>query len=139
MDDVVEFLPTMTRKQLSLKYRYSHFGIGTLALQRSGQRVAFSLKHVEFAAFGLPFIMCSGDPMFETSSFVLTIEQDEAPVDIDHMIKFYEKLRSGSKNYAIEFRNSVGNLITWDRQLNNVFSVFLGEKTRTSESHTSTF
>lgn len=124
VQDLVEFVPPMSRKELAIAYRDAHIGIGTLALHRVGLMDNYSLKHREYAAFGLPFIMSMGDDVFENSPFVLTIDRDEEPVDIDAVVAFYSRLRNSSGSYTQQFRDSVQQTITWDAQLKGVFSVF---------------
>ena len=83
----------------------------------------YSLKHREYAAFGLPFIMSLGDDAFEDSPFVFTVERDEAPVDIKRLLDFYQGIVRKDHNYPEKFRSSMQQKLSWDTQMQQVFSV----------------
>ncbi len=122
VEDLVSFELPKTREELTDEYRKVHIGMGTLALHRINLQDNYSLKHLEYAAFGLPFIMSKGDEHFEGSPFVLTIERDEEPLDIKQIVDFYCSLRRKYPCYPQEFRKSVEGHITWEAQLTNVFA-----------------
>lgn len=119
----VQFCGTMDRIGLEKQYQQAHVGMGTLALHRVGLLDNYSLKHREYAAFGLPFIMSKGDDVFEDSSFVLTVERDEQPLDISGILSFFDKLMSDYPDYPRAFRQFADERISWDTQLKNVFNV----------------
>ncbi len=119
----VLFCGTRTRTELAGEYQHSHIGIGTLALHRIGLLDNYSLKHREYAAFGLPFIMSLGDDAFEDSPFVFTVERDEAPVDIKRLLDFYQDIVRKDHNYPEKFRSSMQQKLSWDTQMQQVFSV----------------
>jgi len=123
VEDLVSFELPKTRQELSKEYRKVHIGMGTLALHRINLMDNYSLKHLEYAAFGLPFIMSKGDDHFEGSPFVLTVERDEEPLDINQVVNFYISLRNKYPSYPQDFRKSVEGHITWDAQLKNVFAI----------------
>lgn len=123
VEDLVSFELPRTRAQLAEEYRIVHIGVGTLALHRINLMDNYSLKHREYAAFGLPFIMSKGDDYFEASPFVLTVERNDEPLDIQQVVDFYLSLRKDHPSYPGEFRKSVEGQITWDAQLKNVFDV----------------
>lgn len=121
VQDHVSFEMPKTREELAFEYSKAHLGIGTLALHRIGLMDNYSLKHREYAAFGLPFIMSKGDDHFEASPFVLTVERNDEPLDIQQVIDFYVTLTGNHPGYPQEFRSSVEDKITWMAQMKNVF------------------
>ena len=123
VQDRVLFCGTRTKAELAGEYQQSHIGIGTLALHRIGLMDNYSLKHREYAAFGLPFIMSLGDDAFEDSPFVFTVERDEAPVDIKRLLDFYQGIVRKDHNYPEKFRSSMQQKLSWDTQMQQVFSV----------------
>ncbi|MBI3139769.1 MAG: hypothetical protein HYZ15_14420 [Sphingobacteriales bacterium] len=123
MNEWVSFEPVMTRKELEKVYSEVHIGMGTLALHRIGLQDNYSLKHREYAAFGLPFIMSKGDEHFEYSPFVLTVERDEEPLPVQKIVAFYKDIRERYPDYPNRFRESVEKQITWEGQLQGVFDV----------------
>ncbi|MBK6382063.1 MAG: hypothetical protein IPF69_01115 [Chitinophagaceae bacterium] len=123
VENIVRFEPPKSRKELSEEYKKVHIGIGSLAAHRINLKNNYSLKHREYGAFGLPFVMCTGDEYFENSPFVLTVESDEQPLDIQQVVDFYISLRNNHPTYPQEFRTSVEGKITWEAQLKDVFEV----------------
>jgi|GEM_PF-2569022 len=123
VEELVSFESPKTRAELAEVYQQVHLGMGTLALHRVGLSDNYSLKHREYAAFGLPFIMSKGDFHFEHSPFVLVEERNEAPLDIQRIVAFYTSLRNRYPDYPREFRKSVEHLITWEAQMKEVFDV----------------
>lgn len=122
VESMVSFELPKTRAELAEVYQQVHLGMGTLALHRIGLMDNYSLKHREYAAFGLPFVMSKGDDHFEDSTFVLTVERDEEPLDIQAIIDFYISLRSKYPDYPQAFRKSIENAITWEAQMKDVFA-----------------
>ncbi len=117
VENIVRFEPPKSRKELSEEYKKVHIGIGSLAAHRINLKNNYSLKHREYGAFGLPFVMCTGDEYFENSPFVLTVESDEQPLDIQQVVDFYISLRNNHPSYPREFRTSIEGKITWEAQL----------------------
>ena len=124
LEDDVVFLDIMERKESEKQYQQVHIGVGTLALHRVGLMDNYSLKHREYAAFGLPFVMSKGDDVFEQSPFVMTVERNEEPIDIAALVKFYTGIWNKETEYTTNFRASMENLITWDAQLMEIFTAF---------------
>ena len=120
--DMVSFELPKSREELAEEYSQVHIGMGTLALHRIGLMDNYSLKHREYAAFGLPFVMSKGDDHFEDSPFVMTVERDEEPLDIQAVLDFYTSLRSHYPDYPQAFRKSIENTITWEAQMKDIFA-----------------
>ncbi len=121
VEDMVSFELPKIREELAKEYNHVHIGMGTLALHRIGLRDNYSLKHREYAAFGLPFVMSEGDDHFEDSPFVFKVERDESPLEIQAVVDFYKSVCSKYPNYSKAFRSSIENIITWEAQMKNVF------------------
>lgn len=122
IEENVSFELPMQRKDLTKIYSEVHFCVGSLAPHRIGLMDNYSLKHREYAAFGLPFVMSKGDDHFEDSPFVMTVERDENPLDIQAVLDFYTSLRSHYPDYPQAFRKSIENTITWEAQMKDVFA-----------------
>lgn len=123
LQDNIHFVPMMKREDLKIQYAKTHLAIGTLALHRIGLMDNYSLKHREYAAFGLPFVMSKGDSFFENAPFVFVVERDEEAVDIEKLITFYKTLRHRYPNYPEVFRASIEDKISWKAQMQQVFNV----------------
>lgn len=122
VDAHVVFCGLKSKSELLTEYKKAHIGVGTLALHRIGLLDNYSLKHREYAASGLPFIMSLGDDAFEDTPFVFTVERDELPVNIGALVHFYQQLREQYPDYPSAFRQSMERKLSWDAQMQAVFS-----------------
>ncbi len=123
INDIVSFEIPLSREELAKEYRNVHLGLGTLAMHRIGMKDNYSLKHREYAAFGLPFIMSHGDENFENTPFVMAVEQNDDPLDIGKIVEFYMDLRKQYPAFPADFRRFVEDRITWNAQMKNVFEI----------------
>ncbi len=69
-------------------------GVGTLGLHRKRVKIDASLKHREYTARGLPFIMsaCDADNL-HLQEFVLKFPEDESSIDLNKVMEFYKNLK----------------------------------------------
>lgn len=121
VEEWISFELPKTREQLTEEYKKIHIGVGTLALHRIHLMDNYSLKHREYAAFGIPFIMSKGDDHFENSPFVMSVERNDGPLDIQQVIDFYQAIRKNYPGYPHEFRKAVEEKIIWGAQMKNIF------------------
>ena len=88
------------------------FGVGSLGRHRVGIDKIKTLKNREYAARGIPFVYSETDTDFDQKPYVLKVPADETPIDINHIIQFYE----GLSMTPIEIRESIRNL-SWKNQM----------------------
>lgn len=70
-------------------------GLGPLGLHRRGLMEAANLKVRRYLAHGIPVVLGSDDPDLKGSlPFVLKIEPNDQPVDLDALVRFGMKARS---------------------------------------------
>ncbi len=91
------------------------FGIGSLGRHRVGIDKIKTLKNREYAARGIPFIYSETDEDFDNKEYVLKVPADETPIDIKHIIDFYQHLTLS----PYEIRDSIKNL-SWKNQMQKV-------------------
>ena len=97
-------------------YAKSHLAIGTLGLHTKGVEINSSLKHREYCARGIPFVLSSLDSDFpEALSFVKYVESSDDPVDITDIVKFYESLNVAT--VSREMRHYAETFLSWDERL----------------------
>lgn len=123
VEHCISFEAPLDRDELIEVYKNVHIGVGTLAQHRIGLQENFSLKHREYGAFGLPFIMNHGDLHFNTSEYVYIEEGNDNPIDINAVLSFYFKIRENVKDYPSRFSESVKDRISWNNQMKGVFSI----------------
>jgi hypothetical protein len=86
----------LTGCQLDALMEQMNLGIGTLALYRKGLTEACTLKVREYTARGLPFVLAHKDhdlhDVPEATRFFLPVGNDEAPIDMDRVLSFAERV-----------------------------------------------
>ena len=116
LEEDIRFLPATFGKELDRLFDEADLGIGTLGLHRKDVELDSSLKHREYCARGLPFILSSKDPDFSASlSFVHYVSNNDSALDIDLLLSWFEKSdKKGVREYAEK-------QLSWVKQLNPVF------------------
>ncbi len=107
INHLIEWQGTLVGEALSQELYSSHLGIGTLGLHRKGVEIDSSLKHREYCAHGLPFVLSSQDNDFPSElAFVQVVSSDDNAVQISKLILFYQALDDQIplriRQYAIE-------------------------------------
>lgn len=122
----VTFVPPVPRDALLPYLQQAHLGIGCLALLRKNMRVCAALKHREYAASGLPFVMAGGDLDFPSDTwFVHTVPDDEKPIDVVQLIDFWENIQLFHPNYSHDIHAFAESNLSWDSKIQPVLS-YLG-------------
>ena len=110
----VKFVPPMTGKELDDFFDDADIGVGTLGLHRKGLELDSSLKHREYCARGLPFLMAGKDLDFPKEiSFVFSCPANEEPIDIRRVIEFYEKIKMSRTKIRLNIRKYAENNLSW--------------------------
>lgn len=109
----VVFHGTLGGDALDEVFKMSYIGVDALGRHRSNNPTNSSLKSREYVAYGLPFIAAVPiDFAGKDWPYVMYVPQDESPIDMNEVIKFYDsiysnndcnKVASDIRNYA-EFR-----------------------------------
>ena len=114
----VDFDPPCTGAALDHLFDHADLGIGVLGLHRKGLSVASPLKHREYCARGLPFLMAGRDTDFEKpTSFILTIADDDSPVDMQEVIDFVKDIKANTIN---EMRSFTEKHLGWDAKIRTI-------------------
>ena len=110
----VSFHPALDGIELDALFADCDLGVGTLGMHRKGIRFDSSLKHREYAARGLPFLLAASDPDFPPQlSWVKYVPQQESPLDLEMMIAFYEKLLDHANLHG-EIRAYAEEHLSWE-------------------------
>lgn len=96
LEDHVIIYGNKSGVELKKIYERSFIGLDGLARHRSGNTTNSSLKSREYAAYGLPFVS-SVDIDFADSDwpYVMSVPQDETPIDMSEVIRFYDSIYGG--------------------------------------------
>jgi len=103
----IKFHGPQKEEALDKLFDIADIGIGTLGMHRKGIKLDSSLKHREYAARGLPFILCTPDNDFPQSlKFVKYFQQSDTSIDLESIKAFYKVTRNISpqviRSYASE-------------------------------------
>lgn len=116
MTEQVTFFDNTDGVELTGMFEKSNLAIGSLARHRSGITDLKSLKNVEYAARGIPFIYSENDSNFDDKDYVLKVPADESPIDIEELILFFESKEWNSRY----IRGSIENELSWNAQIKTV-------------------
>lgn len=112
LNDVISFIEPLDGLELDNIFDMAHIGIGDLGSFRKNMDIAYSLRHREYTSRGLPFVLSTPDPDFpETLSWIKYFPNDDTPILIEDVIRFYQKL--DKKKYPNEMRNTAEQKLSW--------------------------
>src|SRR5690606_28530723 len=112
----VTFYGNTEGDELTELFENSHLAIGSLGRHRSGITNLKSLKNVEYAARGIPFIYSENDANFDDKKYVLKVSPDESPIHVDELITFYISNKWDSN----DIRGSIEQRLSWKTQMEKV-------------------
>jgi glycosyltransferase involved in cell wall biosynthesis len=112
----IQFLPSTRGKALDELFEKADIGIGTLGLHRKGVELDSSLKHREYCARGIPFILSSKDLDFPKGlNFVHYVLKDESLINLEEVVEWF------STEMKIKAREYAEKQLGWEKQLAEVF------------------
>ncbi len=118
IEDYVIFHGTKNGEELNELFEKSHIGISSLGNHRKGMFKTSELKIREYCARGIPFICSSRDPDFpEDFEYMFKIPENESPVDIEAVLKWYNKLVAKQPDYPQKMRKYAEEYLTWEIKL----------------------
>ncbi len=116
LDSKVLFKGVVQGKELDDIFEKIDIGVGTLGIHRKNLNYNASLKHREYCARGIPFILSTGDSSFPTScGFVKYQTEDDSPIDMHSIIQLKD-----SAIPAKEIRKYAVNNLEWRSVLERI-------------------
>lgn len=119
LENNVVFYGNKSGKELDELFDNSDFAIGCLACHRKNIITVKSLKNVEYAMRGIPFIYSETNDDFDQKPYVLKASADDTPIDLNMLIDYLQK----NSITPEQIRNDVSHL-TWDKQMESVSTYF---------------
>lgn len=120
LEGQVRFYPALQGKDLDDLFADCDLGVGTLGMHRKGIWIDSSLKHREYAARGLPFLLAASDLDFPPHlPWVKYVPPADTPLDIEAIVAFYETLQ-GSNNLHCDIRAYAESQLSWERKFEKV-------------------
>lgn len=118
LNDYVTFSGEKFGDELDSMFENSDIAIGCLGCHRKNIKEISSLKNVEYAARGIPFIYSEINPDFDKQIYVKKEKPDESPIDIEDLIEWRKNLSI----QPLEIRNSIIKNLSWEKQMNTVLN-----------------
>ncbi len=116
LEQYVRFPGPKSGEALDDAFVDADLAIGCLGCHRKKITEVKSLKNVEYAMRGIPFVYSEQNADFDGRPYVLKVPADDTPIDIDNLIRFLMKCRLT----PTEIHNSVEDM-TWDNQMRKIF------------------
>lgn len=118
----ISFHGNLDGKELDDQFENAHVAVGSLGVHRKKLFADSSLKHREYCARGIPFVMSSHDLDFEdTSPFVLHLPQNDDPINLSNLCTFYQKLNP-TQYLSQKMRSYALCQLSWDDRIEKIMA-----------------
>ena len=119
-------LPPVYGAQRDALIEQAHAGIGTLATHRRELIVDSSLKNRMYLAYGLPFLVTNRDPLSEIANGIYQLSDVDAPIDIDVLTSWLERVTRTRTQVAEELRARAAHH-SWTISYRNLYKALKGK------------
>ena len=113
LSDYVTFCGEQYGEELDKLFENADIAIGCLGCHRKNVMEVKSLKNVEYAARGIPFIYSEINDDFDSMKYVKKMSSDDSPINIQDLIVW-------RKNLCIQpqvIRDSIVEDLSWEKQM----------------------
>lgn len=94
LTDFVKFIPPTEGLELDTLFNHADIAIGTLGIHRKNVNLDSSLKHREYCARGIPFVLSSPDPDFPAGlPWTYYVPADDSAISISDVLVFWDKIK----------------------------------------------
>jgi len=115
LENNVFFLGPKNGEELDKIFDVTDIGLGCLGCHRKNITQLRSLKNVEYASRGIPFIFSESSIDFDGKSYVYKPIADESPVNIEEVIKWFGNLNVSHKKIRDD-----AQFLSWNTQMKTV-------------------
>lgn len=112
LQDYVLFTGPKVGGDLDALFNDADLAIGCLGCHRKNIANVRSLKNVEYAMRGIPFIYSEQNSDFDDMQYIIKVPSDESNIKIDDLVSFTQRITFTPD----EIRKTVSHL-TWDNQI----------------------
>lgn len=119
LESRIIFHGALYNEQLTNIFKKSQIAIGSLGMHKIHLEKGSVLKVREYFARGIPFVIAYDDiAIRELEKYYLKVENNDDPIDIVAIIKWYESLNFN----PIEMRDIAENIFSWEKQFSIMFN-----------------
>ncbi|MCC8187849.1 MAG: glycosyltransferase [Bacteroides sp.] len=122
LSEYVHLMGPASGNTLDEYFDKAHLAIGAIGGHRKNLFQAKSLKNVEYAARGIPFVYSMKNEDFDQQPYIKKVSMDDSAVSIEELMAFY---RSATWSSA-EIRKSVEPRLSWYHQMGIVLKELPG-------------
>ena len=115
LQQFVKIYGEVSGSELDILFNTCDLAIGSLGRHRNNIFSLKTLKNVEYAARGIPFVYSEENEDFDDKPYIRKVTPDDTPIDITSLIDFARSVLLS----PLEIRNSVKEL-SWDEQIRRV-------------------
>ena len=119
--DYISFYGEQYGKSLDALFETADLAIGCLGCHRKKIKEISSLKNVEYAARGIPFIYSEQNLDFDNMPYVKKELPDDSPINIQELVEWRKKVNIQPS----EIRCTVEPALSWEQQMKKVTDYFL--------------
>ena len=114
LEHLIRFLPPTQGPSYDALFDQSDVAIGGLAIHRKGIKEASPLRHRDYCARGIPFVLAGKDSDIAVDwPFCLQIPEGDAPVDLIEVQHFWDSLQKEHPHFTQEMRTFAQNQLDW--------------------------
>lgn len=111
ISDSIDFLNFMPLPEINELAKNIHLAVGQLSGSEYGVMETHALKHKDYCALGLPtFSTCTDSSFMGDYPYYYFIEDTDADIDLDSIIKWYEEIHKDSDYRSKMFKYAEDNL-----------------------------
>src|SRR5690606_30861224 len=103
-------------KDLDDLFENSHIGVGNLGTFRKNIKYTSPLKSREYCSRGLPFFYTCEDEDFNSFPYVLEVDANDNPINIEQVLDFYYSV-SQVEDYNVVMRQYALDNLTWGSKM----------------------
>ncbi len=122
LNDIVVFKGEVWGQDLDELFNISDVAIGSLGRHRNGIRALKTLKNVEYAVRGIPFIYSENNSDFDGRPYIIKASQDDSSINIENLIEFIRIIDSQPEL----IRSTVADL-SWESQMHKILNTVYNE------------
>jgi glycosyltransferase involved in cell wall biosynthesis len=124
MEAIVSFLPPCTGPEYDRLFDEADIAIGKLFIPVKGLAATSSLRHRDYCARGIPFVLAGMDSdISENWPFTLQLPQNAAPINVAEIQDFYDKIKVNYPDYQVQMRNFALENLDWAGKIKGIIAL----------------
>lgn len=115
LQEIIEFVGSKDGDELTALFDNADIAIGSLGRHRNGIVQLKTLKNVEYAMRGIPFIYSEGNTDFDDKPYIFKVPADESAIEMGAVISFVKNQKMNAEEISADVSH-----MTWENQFTKV-------------------